>query len=91
MHQCDFGTHNGHANFLRKSALDPLPPAGRDAAHAALREVIGTATIDAVTSVSGVATAARLFRIDAGRETYLLRIGAEAQITAADREGRLVV
>ncbi|WP_456861688.1 hypothetical protein [Bradyrhizobium sp. USDA 4503] len=56
------------------SALDKLPPAQRDAAHAALRQVIGTAAIDAVTSVSGGATSAQLFRIDAGGENYLLRI-----------------
>ncbi|MDH2385556.1 phosphotransferase [Bradyrhizobium sp. CER78] len=56
------------------SALDTLSPAERDAANAALREVIGTQTIDAVTSVSGGATAARLFRIDAGGGNYLLRI-----------------
>ncbi|NLS71007.1 hypothetical protein E3H11_19175 [Bradyrhizobium brasilense] len=68
------GTHSGHANFLRMSALDKLPPAQRDAAHAALRQVIGTAAIEAVTSVSGGATSAQLFRIDAGGENYLLRI-----------------
>lgn len=56
------------------SDLDTLPPVQREAAHAALREVIGTATIDAVTSVSGGATSAQLFRIDAGGWNYLLRI-----------------
>ncbi|SEC34472.1 phosphotransferase [Bradyrhizobium erythrophlei] len=56
------------------SDLDTLPPEQRDAAHVALREVIGAATIDAVTPVSGGATSARLFRIDAGGKNYLLRI-----------------
>ncbi|MCC8961155.1 phosphotransferase [Bradyrhizobium sp. Pear76] len=56
------------------SDLDTLPPLERDAAHAALREVIGATTIDSVTPVSGGATSARLFRIDASGENYLLRI-----------------
>ncbi|WP_375789443.1 phosphotransferase [Bradyrhizobium sp. Pha-3] len=56
------------------SALDILPPVQRETAHAALREVIGTAAIDAITPISGGATSARLFRIDAGGENFLLRI-----------------
>ncbi|WP_128089397.1 hypothetical protein [Bradyrhizobium viridifuturi] len=56
------------------SVRDTITQAERDAAHTAAREMIGTATIDAVTSVSGDATSARLFRIDAGDENYLLRI-----------------
>ncbi|GIQ71756.1 phosphotransferase [Bradyrhizobium sp. RD5-C2] len=56
------------------SDLDTLQPEQRDAAHAALREVIGRATVDAVTPISGGATSARLFRIDAGGKNYLLRI-----------------
>ncbi|MHC2333872.1 phosphotransferase [Bradyrhizobium sp. USDA 4454] len=56
------------------SVLDTLTQAERDAAHTALREVIGAAPIDAVASVSGGATSARLFRIDAGGGNYLLRI-----------------
>lgn len=54
--------------------LDTLPPAERDAAHHALREVLGATPIDAITPVSGGATAARLFRIDAAGRHYLLRI-----------------
>jgi len=73
-HQCDFDTHIGHANFLRMSVRDTITQAERDAAHTAAREVIGTATIDAVTPVSGGPTSAWLFRIDAGDENYLLRI-----------------
>ncbi|QOZ33749.1 phosphotransferase [Bradyrhizobium sp. CCBAU 53421] len=56
------------------SDLDTLPSEQRDAMHAALREVIGTAAIDATTPISGGATSARLFRIDAGGKNYLLRI-----------------
>ncbi|WP_342711795.1 phosphotransferase [Bradyrhizobium sp. B124] len=56
------------------SNLDTLQSEQRDAAHAALREVIGRAAIDAVTPISGGATSARLFRIDAGGKNYLLRI-----------------
>jgi hypothetical protein len=56
------------------SDLDTLPPEQRDAAHAALREVIGRTTADAVTPISGGATSARLFRIDAGGRNYLLRL-----------------
>jgi aminoglycoside phosphotransferase (APT) family kinase protein len=54
--------------------LDALPSTERDAAHAALRAVVGERPIDAVTPVSGGTTAARLFRIDAGGHHYLLRI-----------------
>jgi aminoglycoside phosphotransferase (APT) family kinase protein len=59
------------------SNLDSLPPPEREAAHAALREVLGAAPIDSVTPVSGGATAARLFRIDAGGRHYLLRMEGE--------------
>src|SRR5882757_144676 len=54
--------------------LDTLPEAERDAARSALRDLLGAARIEAVTAVSGGATAAQLFRIDAGGRHYLLRI-----------------
>lgn len=54
--------------------LDSLPLPEREAAHAALREVLGTTPIEAVAPVSGGTTAARLFRIDAGGRDYLLRM-----------------
>lgn len=56
------------------SALDSLSQTEREAAQAALRDVLGTAPVDAVTPLSGGATAARLFRIDARGRHYLLRI-----------------
>lgn len=59
------------------SNLDSLPPPERDAAQAALREVLGAISVDAVTPVSGGATAARLFRVDAGGWHYLLRMEGE--------------
>ncbi|QPF82467.1 phosphotransferase [Bradyrhizobium genosp. L] len=57
--------------------FDTLPPAEHDAAQAALRDVLGATPIDAVTPVSGGATTARLFRIDAGGHSYVLRIEGE--------------
>ena len=54
--------------------LDTLPLVQREAAHDALRDVLGAAQIDAVTPVSGGATAARLYRIDARGRSYLLRM-----------------
>ena len=65
------------------SDLDTLPPEQRDAAHAALREVIGRVTVDAVTPISGGTTGARLFRIDAGGRRYLLR--AEGLVSPLQR------
>ncbi len=50
----------------------------RDAAFTALAEVLGPVPIDAVTPVAGGATAAVLFRIDAGGRRYLLRMEGPA-------------
>jgi len=54
--------------------FDTLPPSQRDAARAALADVIGAAPVDAVVPVTGGMTAARLFRIDSGGHQYLLRL-----------------
>ena len=54
--------------------LDTLPLVQREAAHDALRDVLNAAQIDAITPVSGGATAARLYRIDARGRSYLLRM-----------------
>src|ERR1700739_4896766 len=58
----------GHAHF------DALPDAQREAAHAALRHVLGTVPIDAVPPLSGGFTTATVWRIDAGARAYLLRV-----------------
>lgn len=58
----------GHAHF------DALPDPQRDAAHAALRHVLGAVPVDAVTRLSGGITTAAVFRIDAGQHRYLLRV-----------------
>ena len=49
-----------------------------DAAKAALSRVIGSPPIDAVCPLSGGATAAAIFRVDAGGRCYLLRIEGPA-------------
>ena len=49
-----------------------------DAAKAALSRVIGATPIDAVCPLSGGATAAAIFRVDAGGRCYLLRIEGPA-------------
>ncbi len=58
----------GHAHF------DTLPEAQREAAHAALRHVLGTVPIDAVRPLSGGFTTAAVLRIEAGARRYVLRI-----------------
>ncbi|WP_157817195.1 phosphotransferase [Bradyrhizobium sp. SK17] len=58
-------------------AFDTLLATEREAAHAALRQVLGTAHIDGVMPVSGGATAARLFRVDTDGRHYLLRMEGE--------------
>lgn len=65
--------------------FDTLPPTLRDAARAALADVIGAAPVDAVAPVSGGMTAARLFRIDAGGHQYLLRL--EGTVSPLQRLG----
>jgi hypothetical protein len=58
----------GHAHF------DALPDDRRKAALAALRAVLGAVPVDAVTPLSGGITTAAVFRIDAGKHRYLLRV-----------------
>lgn len=57
---------NGHFELLSTEQ--------RDAAHAALGRALGTIPIDRVTRLSGGATTAAIFRVDAGGRRYLLRI-----------------
>lgn len=58
----------GHAHF------DALPDERREAAHTALRHVLGAVPVDMVTSLSGGITTAAVFRIDAGKHSYVLRV-----------------
>ncbi len=58
----------GNAHF------EGLPEEQREAAFAALRNVLGSAPIDAVKPLKGGATAAAILRIEAGKRRYLLRI-----------------
>ena len=58
----------GHAQF------DALPEDRREAAHAALRHVLGAVPIDAATPLAGGITTAAVFRIDAGVHRYVLRV-----------------
>jgi hypothetical protein len=58
----------GHAHF------DALSDERREAAHAALRHVLGTHPVDAVTRLTGGATTAAVFRVEAGARRYVLRI-----------------
>ena len=58
----------GHAHF------EALTEDRREAAHAALRQVLGAVPVDAVTPLSGGITTASVFRIDAGARSYVLRV-----------------
>jgi hypothetical protein len=58
----------GHAH------LDALPDDRREAAEAALRCVLGSVPVEAVTPLTGGVTTASVFRIDAGGRAYVLRI-----------------
>jgi aminoglycoside phosphotransferase (APT) family kinase protein len=63
---------------MAKNHLETLPAIQRDAALTALADVLGPVPIDAVNPVVGGATAALLFRIDAGGRRYLLRMEGPA-------------
>jgi aminoglycoside phosphotransferase (APT) family kinase protein len=63
---------------MPNSHFDALPEAQRSAARAALSHVLGPVPLDAVSPVSGGATAAAIFRLDAGGRRYLLRIEGPA-------------
>ena len=63
---------------MQNSGLDALPAPQREAAHAALRRVLGSVPVDTISTVSGGATAAAIFRVDAGRRPLLLRIEGPA-------------
>jgi Phosphotransferase enzyme family len=58
----------GHAHF------DALPDDRREAAHAALRHVLGAVPVDGVTPLAGGFTTAAVFRIEAGGRRYVLRV-----------------
>ncbi|MBR0753435.1 phosphotransferase [Bradyrhizobium jicamae] len=70
---------------MAATELDTLPPRLRDAAYAALTEVLGSAPMEAVIPISGGMTAARLFRIDANGHQYLLRL--EGTVSPLERLG----
>ena len=57
-----------------KDRFDAFPPAHRDAARAALVAAFGPAPIGAVTALTGGATSASVYRVEAGDRRYLLRI-----------------
>ncbi len=63
---------------MQSSGLDALPAPQREAAHAALRRVLGSVPVDTISTVSGGATAAAIFRVDAGGRPLLLRIEGPA-------------
>lgn len=63
---------------MAQNLLDSLAEPQRDAAHVALRSVLGSIPIDGMAPVSGGATAASILRIDAGGRSYLLRIEGPA-------------
>ncbi len=54
--------------------FDTLPEDRREAAHAALRHVLGAVPVDAATPLAGGITTAAVFRIDAGAHRYVLRV-----------------
>jgi aminoglycoside phosphotransferase (APT) family kinase protein len=58
----------GHAHF------DELSESQREAAQTALRHVLGTVPVDAVTPLAGGFTTTAVFRIEAGGRRYVLRV-----------------
>jgi aminoglycoside phosphotransferase (APT) family kinase protein len=58
----------GHAHF------DQLSESQREATQTALRHVLGTVPVDAVTRLAGGFTTAAVFRIEAGGRRYVLRV-----------------
>src|SRR3954463_3152052 len=63
---------------MERSGLDVLGAPQREAADAALRRVLGSTPVDAFVPVSGGATAAAIFRVEAGGRSLLLRIEGPA-------------
>src|SRR5215475_11174363 len=63
---------------MRNGPFEALPAIQREAAHAALANVIGSRPIDAVMPLGGGATAAAVFRIDASGRSYVLRLEGPA-------------
>ena len=63
---------------MRHDHIETLPAPQREAAYAALANVIGARPIDAVAPLAGGATAAAVLRIDAGGRSYVLRIEGPA-------------
>jgi hypothetical protein len=53
---------------------DSIPPERRDAARLALANTFGATPVETITAIPSGATAALLFRVDAGKHPYLLRI-----------------
>jgi hypothetical protein len=60
-----------------KSRFDAFPVAHRDSASAALSAAFGSAPIGAVTTMTGGATTASVYRVEVGERRYLLRIEGE--------------
>jgi aminoglycoside phosphotransferase (APT) family kinase protein len=63
---------------MRHDHLEALPAPQREAAYAALANVIGSRPIEAVRPLAGGATAAAVLRVDAGGRSYVLRIEGPA-------------
>jgi aminoglycoside phosphotransferase (APT) family kinase protein len=63
---------------MDNAQFEALSESQRDAAHEALGRVLGSVPVDAVSPLSGGATAAAIFRVDAGGRRYLLRIEGPA-------------
>jgi len=59
---------------MGKAHFEDLSEGQREAAHAALRHVLGAVPVDAVRRLSGGATTAAVFRIDGGGRRYVLRV-----------------
>jgi aminoglycoside phosphotransferase (APT) family kinase protein len=62
---------------MSNDRFDAVPAAHRETARSALSSVFGSAPIGAITPVSGGATTASVFRVEAGGRRYLLRMEGE--------------
>jgi hypothetical protein len=59
---------------VSKVPFDTLSPEQRENVRSALAAAFGSAAIDAITPITGGASTASTFRLDAGGRRYLLRV-----------------
>src|SRR5258708_23200421 len=62
---------------MNSACFDILPAAHRDTARAALAAAFGSASVGAITPMTGGATSASVFRVEIGHRRYVIRMEGE--------------